>query len=143
MHKLMQRLALAAALAAGLAALPASADSVRIDGRYGSIVITDNERNAIHNYYHHEAEAAPKGKKLNKGMQKRLAKGKGLPPGWQKKMARGEVVPDDVWAVHEPLPPVIISRLPPQPEGVITVRVDTKIVRVIAATKIILDVFDL
>lgn len=104
------------------------------------IVITGDERNAIRSYY-----GAPQGKskKLPPGLQKKLARGGELPPGWQKKLSRGEVVPTDVWAIRQPLPRDILVRLPPQPAGVITVRVDNQILRVIAATQILLDVFEL
>lgn len=104
------------------------------------IVITGNERTAIRSYY---TEPQGKTKQLPKGLQKKLARGGKLPPGWQKKLARGEVVPSDVWSTHQPLPHDILMRLPPQPSGVITVRVDNQILRVIAATQVLLDVFEL
>jgi len=125
------------------AALPASAEGLSIDTKFGSVTLTDGERNLLREHYRAQSPQAPGGKSLNKGMQKRLDKGKALPPGWQKKIARGERVPDDIWRYHEPLPGSVIRRLPPQPEGVATVRIDSKIVRVIVATHVILDVFDL
>jgi hypothetical protein len=124
----------------------AAAGSLTLDAS-GNIVISERERVVLRDYYHHEYEAQGAGngkaKKLNKGMEKRLASGKGLPPGWQKKMARGEVVPGDIWRYHQPLPGDVIRRLPAQPDGVITVRIDNQIVRVIAATHVLLDAFDL
>lgn len=130
------------ALMLGLtAALPAWADSISIETAHARIVLTDHEREVIREYY--RDDAAPAAKPLNKGMKKRLEKGKGLPPGWQKKLARGSAVPADVWAWHEPLPRDVLSRLPPQPDGVITVRIDSKIVRVVAATHVLLDAFDI
>lgn len=104
------------------------------------IVITDDERGAIRSYY-----AAPQGKakKLPPGLQKKLARGGRLPPGWQRKLERGEVVPADIWASRQSLPYDVFARLPPQPAGVITVRIDNQILRVVAATQILLDVFEL
>lgn len=136
---------LGTALLAASAALPVAADEIRIDGRYGSIVLTDGERHSIREYYqtHTVTETRPGEKKLNRGMKKRLEKGKGLPPGWQKKISRGNVVPDDVWSQRQPIPREVIRGLPPEPEGVVTVRVDSKVIRVVAATKVILDAFDL
>lgn len=131
---------IAIALALGLAAaLPARADSVTIDTAHARIVLTDGEREVIRDYY--SRESAPASKPLNKGMKKRLEKGKGLPPGWQKKLARGSAIPADVWSHHEALPYEVLRRLPPQPEGVITVRIDSQIVRVVAATHVLLDAF--
>ncbi|TJY61891.1 hypothetical protein E4T66_06475 [Sinimarinibacterium sp. CAU 1509] len=127
-----------------LTAVPASAGSVTIDTQ-GRVTISDHERTVLRNYYQQEQSdhGKAKDKKLNKGMEKRLASGKGLPPGWQKKMSRGDVVPSDIWRYHEPLPSSIIRRLPPQPEGVVTVRIDNQVVRVIEATHVLLDAFDL
>ncbi|SFF43453.1 hypothetical protein SAMN04488120_10489 [Fontimonas thermophila] len=115
------------------------ADSISIDTGDVRIVLTDHERDIIREYY--RQLPAPPAKPLNKGMQKRLEKGKSLPPGWQKKLVRGAVIPADIWAWHEPLPHDVLVRLPPQPEGVITVRIDSQIVRVIAATHVLLDAF--
>ncbi len=124
----------------GLFATPAAqADRLVVDTPYASIVIEDRERALLRDYY--RAEAPRQG--LNKGMQKRLEKGKGLPPGWQKKLTRGRAIPADIWAWHEVLPYDVLRRLPPQPEGVITVRIDSQIVRVVAATQVLLDVFGL
>jgi hypothetical protein len=131
---------LATAVLIGLLAAPAAhADRVVVDTRNARIVIEDHERRLLRDYYQAGASAQP----LNKGMQKRLEKGKGLPPGWQKKLVRGHPIPAEVWSWHEPLPSEVLRRLPPQPEGVITVRIDNEIVRVVAATQVLLDVFGL
>jgi hypothetical protein len=131
---------LATAVLIGLLAAPAAhADRVVVDTRHARIVIEDHERRLLHDYYHAGTSAQP----LNKGMQKRLEKGKGLPPGWQKKLVRGRPIPADVWAWHEPLPYEVLRRMPPQPDGVITVRIENDIVRVVAATQVLLDVFGL
>ncbi len=139
----MKKLIALVLLCTATAAPPLAAESLSIDTKFGSIVLSDNEREVLREHYRAHPTATTSGKALNKGMQKRLDKGKALPPGWQKKIARGERVPDDVWRYHEPLPGSVVRRLPPQPEGVVTVRIDNKILRVIAATHVILDVFDL
>lgn len=108
------------------------------ESRYGSVVITSDERALLRDYYR------PKGGKgLPPGLQKKVERGGELPPGWQKKLARGQVVPGDIWRYHDPLPAEILRRLPPQPDGVVTVRIDDQIVRVATAGMILLDVFDL
>jgi len=103
------------------------------------IVISDDEREVIREHYTGPGKTGKKGKRIPPGLQKKGT----LPPGWQKKMDRGEVVPDDVWAQREPLPYEVIRRLPPQPDGVVTVRIEGKVARVVEATRVILDVFDL
>jgi hypothetical protein len=135
----MKRHLVTAVLIGLLAAPAAHADRVVVDTGHAQIVIDDHERRLLRDYYHAGTSVQP----LNKGMQKRLEKGKGLPPGWQKKLVRGRPITADVWAWHEPLPYEVLRRLPPQPDGVITVRIDNDIVRVIAATQVLLDVFGL
>ena len=80
---------------------------------------------------------------LPPGLAKKLAKGKGLPPGWQKKIIVGEVMPDDIYYQTSYLPVYIVEYLPPQPAGTKLVVADGKVVRLIEATKTILDVFDI
>lgn len=82
-------------------------------------------------------------KRLPPGLQKKVAQGRELPPGWQKKIARGEVMDRKVYASARPLPLELARRLPPQPAGVVTVQLEGKIVRLVEATLVILDVFDL
>lgn len=128
---------LALLLLAPLAA-PVWAQTAVWESRYGSVVITSEERAAIRDYYQPRQQKA-----LPPGLQKKVERGGRLPPGWQKKLARGEAIPGDVWRYHDPLPPDILRRLPPQPDGVVTVRIDDQIVRVATAGLILLDVIDL
>jgi hypothetical protein len=79
---------------------------------------------------------------LPPGLAKKAAQGKPLPPGWQKKMQVGQVIPVDVYDQCEPLPPDLIVKLPPQPKGILTVTIEGKVVRLLEATREILDVFD-
>ncbi len=74
---------------------------------------------------------------------KKVARSEKLPPGWQKKIARGEVLPQTVYAQAQPLPEVVIRTLPPPPAGTILVTLDGKVVRLLEATRTIVDVFEL
>ncbi len=80
---------------------------------------------------------------LPAGLQKNVTRGKALPPGWQKKVAPGQSLDYQIYRQGESLPDVILRRLPPQPVGVEIMRVENKIIRVISATRVILDAFDL
>ncbi len=87
--------------------------------------------------------AGGKGDDLPPGLQKKLDRGGSLPPGWAKKLHRGDRLPDEVWVHREPLPPRIITQLPPNDFGTITVYIDGKVVRLLEATRTIIDVLDL
>ena len=82
-------------------------------------------------------------KALPPGLAKKAARSEKLPPGWQKKIARGEVIPQTVYAQAQPLPAVVIRTLPPPPAGTILVTLDGKLVRLLEATRTIVDVFEL
>ena len=74
---------------------------------------------------------------------KQAARGAKLPPGWQKKIARGEILPETVYAQAQPLPEVVIRKLPPPPAGTILVILDDKVLRLLEATRTIVDVLEL
>ena len=82
-------------------------------------------------------------KTLPPGVAKKGAPATKLPPGWQKKITRGEVIPQTVYAQAQPLPEVVIRTLPPPPAGTILVTLDGKLVRLVEATRTIVDVFEL
>ena len=82
------------------------------------------------------------GKALPPGLAKKAARGGALPPGWQKKIARGEVLPPAVYAQAQPLPEVVIRKLPTPPAGTLMVTIDGKLIRLLEATHTILDVFE-
>lgn len=103
--------------------------------------ITTQEQAVLKQHY---ASGHPaKQKELPPGLQKKVARGGTLPPGWQKKVARGEVMSDDVYKHSVPLPKEVLIKLPPPPRGTILVKVEGKIVRLLEATKTIIDVLDL
>lgn len=107
------------------------------------ILTSDNEK--IIKYYQGHRQHHTKGKKkgLPPGLKKKAAKGKDLPPGWEKKIARGEVLDLEVYKKSEPIPGELIKILPPLQEGTILIKVEGKIIRLMEATKTILDVFEL
>ena len=82
-------------------------------------------------------------KDLPPGLQKKVARGKALPPGWQKKVAPGQSLDYHVYRQGESLPDILLRRLPPPPTGSKILRIEDKIIRLNAATRTILDVFDL
>ncbi len=125
-------------------AAPARLDEKTLD----TYRIPPNEVTAIRDYYRSHPEPAPqpapaKKKKLPRGLRKKVERGGELPPGWQKKVARGEVMDPVVYEHASPLPPVLVKTLPPQPKGTVIVTVEGKAVRLLEATRTILDVFDL
>ncbi len=116
--------------------------SIKADGKFSLSV---KEREVIQTYVNDFSEG--KGKKkhggLPPGLQKKIERGGELPPGWQKKVAVGETMPPEVLKECKPLPKELIVKLPAPPVGTITVSVDGKIVRLMEATKKILDVFEI
>ncbi len=81
-----------------------------------------------------------KKKALPPGLQKKVERGGELPPGWQKKVAKGEVMDKDLYLASQGLPQDIIDRLPNAPAGTTIRRIDDRVVRVMEATGVILDV---
>ncbi|MEW6306310.1 MAG: hypothetical protein AB1705_22820 [Verrucomicrobiota bacterium] len=104
------------------------------------VKITTEERQVIETYV--KGFSGKKAKNLPPGLQKKVARGGNLPPGWQKKLARGEVMSAEVFKVCTPLPAEVVVKLPPPPKGVITVTIEGKVVRLLEATREILDVFE-
>ena len=82
-------------------------------------------------------------KALPPGVAKKAVRKEKLPPGWQKKIVRGAVLPQTVYAQAQPLPEVVIWKLPSPPAGTILVTLDGKVVRLLEATRTIVDVFEL
>jgi hypothetical protein len=89
---------------------------------------------------HAHGQAPGRSGDLPPGLKKRAAQGKPLPPGWVKKLSRGHRVPDDIWVARIPLPHEVLIKLPPPPPGVISVRIEDKIVRVIEKTRELHDI---
>jgi hypothetical protein len=77
-----------------------------------------------------------KNKPLPQGLQMKLDRGGSLPPGWQKKLVKGEVLEEPIYKKSEVVIPV-------DSEGLLTVRVEGKLIRLIEATREIVDIVDL
>ncbi len=84
-----------------------------------------------------------KRKSLPPGLAKKLARGGTLPPGWQKKVARGEVMDYEEYNNAIPLPEELLRKLPTMPEGTILLQIENEIVKVIEASRKIVDLFEL
>lgn len=70
---------------------------------------------------------------LPPGLQKKAEKGKPLPPGWQKKLVKGKILDDAVYNRGHIVVPV-------DSHGLITIRVEGKIVQLINATREIVEI---
>jgi len=73
------------------------------------------------------------GKQLPPGLQKKVARGEPLPPGWQKKLAKGEVLDSRVYQQSQIVVPV-------DSRGLLTIRVDGKLIRLFEATREVVEV---
>jgi hypothetical protein len=113
-----------------------------------NVSITVHERQVIQGYVAGQVveekhpKKGKKPKKLPPGLQKKLDRGGSLPPGWEKKLRKGEVVPPEIYEQCHPLPHEVMVELPPQPSGTILIAVGGKVARILAATREILDIFD-
>ena len=72
-----------------------------------------------------------------------MARGGSLPPGWQKKVTRGEVMDYEVYNNAITLPEELLIRLSTIPKGTVLLQVGNKIVKVIEASREIVDLFEM
>lgn len=70
---------------------------------------------------------------LPPGLQKKAASGKQLPPGWQKKLKKGAVLDRDVYRKGTVIAPL-------DPLGLITIRIDDRVLRLDKQTRKIIDI---
>lgn len=70
---------------------------------------------------------------LPPGLQKKVQRGGSLPPGWKKKLQKGATIERAVYDQGTIIKPV-------DAVGVITIKVDGKIIRLIKATREIIDI---
>ncbi|MHC4268025.1 MAG: hypothetical protein ACYSTS_06130 [Planctomycetota bacterium] len=84
-----------------------------------------------------------KKKSLPPGLAKKLARGGTLPPGWQMKVARGEVMDYEVYNNAISLPEELLRKISAIPEGTVLLHVGNKIVKVIEASRKIVDLFEI
>lgn len=80
---------------------------------------------------------------LPPGLQKKVARGGQLPPGWERKLQVGEPLDAELYRQSEPVTSAIKASLPVGPSGTVEVRLEGKVVRLLEATREIVDVFDL
>jgi hypothetical protein len=81
------------------------------------------------------AKNGDKDKSLPPGLEKKLQRTGELPPGWQKKLAVGNVMETRVYEHSRVVVPV-------DRKGVITVQVEDRVVRLIQATREIVEILD-
>ena len=77
-----------------------------------------------------------KDKPLPQGLQKKLERGGELPPGWQKKLVKGAILEQPVYSQSQVVIPV-------DSEGLLTIRVEGKLIKLIEATREIIEIVDL
>jgi len=110
----------------------------------GQVLFNEAEKRLFGDYledYRYDDEGRGKAKKLPPGLRMKLERGGELPPGWQKKVARGEVLDADLYAHSHRLPDRLLRRLPKEVEGTSLRRIDDRVVRIMDATRTILDVY--
>ena len=108
--------------------------------------ITQEEKKIIAKYLKSisaKKKSKIKRKSLPPGLAKKLARAGTLPPGWQMKVARGEVMDYDVYSNANHLPEVLLRKLSTIPEGTVLLQVGNKIVKVIEASRKIVDLFEI
>ena len=74
-----------------------------------------------------------KDQQLPPGLQKKVERGQSLPPGWQKKLAKGEVLDKEIYQHGQVVVPV-------DKRGLITIRIEGKLVKLYEATRGVVDV---
>lgn len=107
---------------------------------------TDRDAHDDHDearHRHDDGYTGAKKKALPPGLRKKLERGGELPPGWRTKVARGQVLDRDLYAASGPLPHELLDHLPPEPAGTELRRIEDRVVRVMRATREIIDVLDL
>ncbi len=74
-----------------------------------------------------------KNKSLPPGLQKNVERGKSLPPGWQKKLSKGQVMDRDIYGRGKIIVPL-------DPLGIVTIKIEDKIFRVMKKSREIVDI---
>lgn len=76
-----------------------------------------------------------KAKQLPPGLQKKLAKGQSLPPGWQKKLIVGERLERSIYQQGNVVVPL-------DSKGLLTISLEGKLVRLVNATREIVEILE-
>lgn len=74
-----------------------------------------------------------KSKGLPPGLQKKAARGQELPPGWQKKLQKGQTLDKEVYDQGRVVVPL-------DDKGYVSIKVEDKVIRLLRATREIIDV---
>jgi hypothetical protein len=80
-----------------------------------------------------QAKKKNKDKQLPPGLAKNVERGKPLPPGWQKKLAKGKVMDRDIYERGDIVVPL-------DPLGIVTIRIEDKVFRVMEKSREIVDI---
>ena len=80
-----------------------------------------------------QAKKKNKHKQLPPGLAKNVERGKPLPPGWQKKLAKGKVMDHDIYERGSIVVPI-------DPLGIVTIRIEGKVFRVMEKSREIVDI---
>jgi hypothetical protein len=72
-------------------------------------------------------------KQLPPGLQKKVERGQSLPPGWQTKVAKGEILDMEIYQQGQIVVPV-------DNRGLITIRLEGKLVKLYEATREVVEV---
>ena len=81
------------------------------------------------------AKKKDKQKQLPPGLAKKVESGKPLPPGWQKKLAKGKVMDRDIYDRGKVIVPL-------DPLGVVTIRIEDKVFRVMEKSREIVEILN-
>lgn len=109
----------------------------------GQRTFSDKERQTIQGYVGRFGKQEGKHpRQLPPGLAKKVARGHTLPPRWEETCVRGQQMPVAVYRECRPLPRELAIQLPVPQVGTVTVAVGGKAVRLLEATREILDVFD-
>jgi hypothetical protein len=105
---------------------------------------SDEEHQRIQSYCERYVGQGGKHRRsLPPGLAKKVARGGKLPPGWANECLPGKIMPVEVYHECHPLPPELTVKLPVPPVGTVTVAVDGRVMRILQATREILDVFQI
>ncbi len=74
-------------------------------------------------------------KQLPQGLEMKLDRGEPLPPGWQKKLVKGRVMGEDIYRHSKIVIPI-------DSNGLLTIQIEGKLVRLYKATREIVDIMD-
>ena len=85
--------------------------------------------------YAHSDKTKTKAKILPPGLQKKLQKGQSLPPGWQKKLMVGVRLEPAIYEHGDVVVPL-------DSKGLLTIRLEGKLVRLVEATREIVEILE-